>query len=249
MRLGDQMIKFNSNPEPKHHLIPKTKRSLIVMGSASVLLLLFAILLLFSKPLKRAIIGSYQPTITAKTTKKAEQASGNFNYHDAKQPSYSDILKARQHASDIATVGVIAIPSIKVYLPIGKGVANNVLALAAGTMRADQKMGQGNYALAGHNMNDAKTLFSPVYNYAQPGQKIYLTNFRKVYVYQITNKQTIDPTQVEVTYNTDKPIITLITCNLEGTKRICVQGKLVQEYQYKQASKAVKQVLAHDYNR
>ena len=242
------MIKNNRPANPNHHH-RTTKKSQIVMGVAAVLLLLFAIIMLFSKPIKRAIIGSYQPTITAKSTKKAEQASGNFNYHDAKQPSYSEILKARQHASDIATVGVIAIPSIKVYLPIGKGVANNVLALAAGTMRADQKMGQGNYAFAGHNMNDGKTLFSPIYNDVQPGQKVYLTNFRKVYVYRITSKQTISPSRVDVTYNTDKPIITLITCNLDGTQRICVQGKLIKEYQYKQASKAVKQALAHDYNR
>ena len=95
------MIKNNQPANPNHHH-RTTKKSQIVMGVAAVLLLLFAIIMLFSKPIKRAIIGSYQPTITAKSTKKAEQASGNFDYHDAKQPSYSEILKARQHASDIA---------------------------------------------------------------------------------------------------------------------------------------------------
>ncbi|GAY74866.1 sortase A [Sporolactobacillus inulinus] len=39
-----------------------------------------------------------------------------------------------------------------IALPILKGTTSSNLLVGAATMRSDQKMGSGNYALAGHHM-------------------------------------------------------------------------------------------------
>ena len=221
----------------------------IAFWSAIVVMFLVGIALLNVKGIERWMVSGYQPKVTAKSVAKAEKSSGNFDYDSAKQPSWSEIIKARQNEAKIHIVGVMAMPSVNVYLPIGKGVDNTVLALAAGTMRADQVMGQGNYALAGHNMDDGKTLFSPLYSNAKVDQKVYLTNYERVYVYKLTSRQVISPTQTSVVNNTEDPIITLITCNASGSMRICLQGKLTKTYSYKHAPKSIKTALNHDYNR
>lgn len=56
-------------------------------------------------------------------------------------------------------VGAIAIPSVHMYLPILKGLSNDSLSTGGGTMRPDQKMGHGNYPLAGHYMTANGSLF------------------------------------------------------------------------------------------
>ncbi len=83
------------------------------------------------------------------------------------------------NAQKIHVVGEILVPKSKIHLPIAKGVANETLALAAGTMRADQKMGEGNYPLAGHHMVRKDILFSPLYFKTKVGDTIYLTNMKK----------------------------------------------------------------------
>lgn len=220
----------------------------IIVWLAIIAMLITSVLLINYKTVERWLIGSYQPKITATTTKQAERKPANYNYDVAKQPTWTDILKARQHANQVATVGVIAIPSINLYLPIGKGVSNTVLALAVGTMRSDQVMGDGNYALAGHNMDDGRTLFSPLYSKGQAGQMVYLTNFRKVYAYQFVSRETIAPTEVSVVANTTDPVITLLTCDYTGSHRIFLRGKLVKTYTYAKTPDKIKTALTHTYN-
>ncbi len=194
------------------------------------------------------LVKGYQPTITAKSVQQAQKRSGDFTYRDTASNSLSGIINARRHAKDIAVIGAVAIPQDNVYLPIGKGVSKTVLALAAGTMKVNQTMGQGSYALAGHNMDDSKTLFSPIYAKAKPGQKVYISDFSQVYVYQITDRQEIPATDLSILNDTSSPTITLITCNWTGSKRIAVKGKLVKTYEYKAAPQKVRNLFAHQYN-
>lgn len=78
-----------------------------------------------------------------------------------------------------------------------KGVANSALAVGAGTMKPDQKLGIGNYALAAHYFEGRDVLFGPLYN-ATIGDSVYVTDLDKVYEYRINHKETIAATDVHV---------------------------------------------------
>ncbi|MCD5596528.1 class A sortase [Lactobacillus delbrueckii subsp. lactis] len=104
-------------------------------------------------------------------------------------------------------------------------VKNTAGATGGGTMRADQKMGKGNYPLAGHYMTDQGALFSPLER-VKLGSMVYLTDLKKVYAYKIYYKKVVDPSAVWLVANTKKKIVTLITCANGGVNRWSLRGKL-----------------------
>ena len=93
-------------------------------------------------------------------------------------------------------------------------------------------MGQGNYALAAHNMNDNKTLFSPLAE-AKKGMIVYITDFKNIYEYTDFDIFIVEPTQVEVIDDkANQKLITLVTCNNDGSKRVIIRGTLHKTYAY-----------------
>lgn len=93
----------------------------------------------------------------------------------------------------------------------------------------------GNTVLSGHSSNDLfdpgdyKFIFAQL-DKLQTGDTIYV-NYNSVrYTYTVTKKEVVLPTQVDkLTYATDKPILTLITCTPLGTaeKRLLVTAEQV----------------------
>lgn len=89
---------------------------------------------------------------------------------------------------------------------------------------ANSKPGQvGNTVLSGHSSNDIidqgnyKFVFARL-DALQKGDNIYINYEGKRYVYSVTQKETVKPTQVDkLIYPTDKPVLTLITCTPLGT--------------------------------
>ena len=130
---------------------------------------------------------------------------------------------------DLHPIGKVAIRSVGLKLPIFKGLSNENLSAGAGTMKADQKMGEGNYALAGHYMTNQGILFSPLKNVKQD-DIIYITDMKKVYSYKVTSKQVVNETQVQwIDDVAGKKLITMVTCAspTEGeVDRIIIQGQL-----------------------
>ncbi len=143
------------------------------------ILVLISLGLILNQQIKNWLVTSYQPEITQKSVKKNEKKKANFDFSDAKRLDFSTVARARLNEKDISVVGQILVPSSKVHLPVAKGVSNETLALAAGTLRADQKMGEGNYPLAGHHMVRKDVLFSPLFFKTKVGDSIYLTNMKK----------------------------------------------------------------------
>ena len=165
-----------------------------------------------------------------------------FKFEDVEPLSLENVVKYQnQGQSGRYSLGQIAIPELNMRIPIYKGVSNYVLATGAGTLKENQKMGEGNYALASHNYFGDKTiLFSPLVD-AKQGMKIYTTDLENIYEYEITSVDIIEPTKVSVIYDQkDKTEITLITCDdLNATNRYCVKGKFVTKYPAKGASQTV----------
>lgn len=181
--------------------------------------------------------------------KNKQKKKPSFNMKAVKPVSPSSLANAYQHRRDYRSVGQIAIRNENILLNIYRGVGNLELNLGAGTMNRDQKMGEGNYALAGHNMDDGRTFFSPLYTakvrgYLTNGTTIFLTDYKKVYYYKITSSRFIGSYNLNLSWNNKKfkkkPVISLFTCDWTGRGRLFVRGEYTGSQSYKSASKYVR---------
>ena len=139
----------------------------------------------------------------------------------------------------------LIIPKINVDVPVVYGVGNDhssqMAAMSKGVAHfaipgANSVPGQiGNTAISGHSSNDLfeagdyKFVFAQLEK-LQTGDTIY-ANYEGIrYTYTINKKEIVAPTEVsKLTYPTDKPILTLITCWPLGTanKRLLVTAEQV----------------------
>lgn len=218
--------------------------------SSYLLLSIIAICLIFNKPLSKILIRSYQPVINRTVVNSGNKAKTSNDYSSIKKLTFAQIAKAKANSNKIPIVGQICIPSDNINLPIAKGINNTNLAFAAGTFHNNMKMGRGNYALAGHNMSNLgpKVLFSPLYYRAKVGQKIYITDMKKVYVYQITSKKFVSKYRVDLVKNTYKKQITLITCDATGANRLAVRGNYIGSMNYQNTPASVRKAMSRKFN-
>ena len=213
-----------------------------------VILLIISACLIFNQQIKEHLVGTYRPAITQQSIARDSSKKATYNYSDVKDLNLQTAAQARAKKQPINIIGEITAPDSNMTIPIAKGVDNTTLALAAGTMRPDMQMGKGNYALAGHNMaNGSKILFSPLCYHAKVGQKVYITDLKRVYEYKLYERKFIEPTQVEVVNDTKQPIITLITCNDNGQKRLLLRGRFVKSEPFKQAPQNVQKNFSSKY--
>ncbi|PWF99312.1 class A sortase [Levilactobacillus bambusae] len=224
----------------------RVRRLLTQIGLGLVILISLG--LIFNEQIKDWMITSYQPKVTQASVKQGHQQPADYDFKAVKSLDFSTVAKARWNSNHLAIVGELLIPDDDVHLPIGQGVSNDTLALAAGTMRSNQQMGTGNYALAGHHMTSKTILFSPLYWKARVGQTIYLSDQHNVYEYKMTVRKFIPATDVQVVDQTKKPMITLITCDATGANRLMIRGSYVRKMAYKNAPSQVKKEFAAKFN-
>jgi len=127
----------------------------------------------------------------------------------------------------------LIIPKINVDVPVDytaqPDYSSQMSAMAHGVAYfgvpgANSKPGQiGNTVLAGHSSNDLIDPGSYKFIFARldqltTGDAIYLNYNGKRYMYTVTGKSVVKPTDVQaLIYKTDKPIVTLLTCTPLGT--------------------------------
>lgn len=201
---------------------------------AGVLFILGMILLLES-PIKNYFLNNQKNEVlnelkhlTADEIKANEAKEASFDYTDVKAINAVDVIKANKNHSKLPSIGEISVPSLNMNLPIVKGTTNESMLVSAGTLKPDQKMGEGNYTLASHYSNayNETLLFSPLKR-ATLGMKIYLSDGEKIYTYEISTIDIVTPDRVDVLNDSYDPIITLVTCeDLAATKRRIVTGRL-----------------------
>jgi sortase A len=152
---------------------------------------------------------------------------------------YSQLLAKRNQALKAGlgkTVrGYVKVPSVGIALPIFKSTNQYTLSLGATQYVKGEKMGKGNYVLAGHNMDMPNVLFSNLPN-VKRGSKIKLIRSNKTYTYRVTDTKEVNPNQKyvdgkpaksSVLYQNPKhAMVTLFCCNADGSTRIVVQGAL-----------------------
>ncbi|KMN39095.1 class A sortase [Lysinibacillus sp. LK3] len=205
-----------------------------------ITMLVLGLILVFISPIQNVIIAhlSHQlntTEISVEEIEKNNQVNADYVFEDVQSLSIAEVLKAQTKANKMPIIGSIAIPSVDMQLPIVKGVGNAALAVGAGTMKPNQSLGQGNYALAGHYFEEKDILFSPLYK-ASIGDTVYVTDLTNIYEYHLASKKVIAATDIYVIDDIpNKTVLTLITCADNGSKRLAIQADFVQQYPFDKA--------------
>lgn len=224
----------------------------------TILLLLVSLALIFNTPIRNTIIAwrtnQYQvEKVTAEQIETNKKVETTFSFEEVESLSTESVLANQWAAQQLPVIGGIAIPELEMNLPIFKGLSNEVLHYGAGTMKEDQVMGQGNYALASHHVfgitGGSKMLFSPLEN-GKPGMKIYVTDKTTVYTYVLTTVETVTPDRVDVVDDVPGVTeITLVTCEDAGAEfRTIVKGTLESSQPFEQADQTILDAFSKFYN-
>ncbi len=208
----------------------KKKPLIWVYRLVACLLILVGIGLILDRPLTHLMVKQNETRvlhhITRKEILKNQKKPTSYDFKSVKDLSLSQVLDARFKGS-APVVGALSIPAVKMNLPILKGLSSESLSSGGATMKSDQRLGIGNYPLAGHYMTAKGILFSPLAQ-VKLGQNVYLTDLKHVYRYQIYFKKIVPPTATWLVEGTKENIVTLITCADGGQNRWAVRGKLIQ---------------------
>ena len=213
-----------------------------------VIIILVSLALIFNAKIRDMLIvwntNKYQVSqVSKEAIEDNQKTEGNFDFTSVKSVSSEAVLSSQWEKQKLPVIGGIAIPELEINLPIFKGLDNTNLLYGAGTMKPDQKMGEGNYSLASHHVfqgeNAGQLLFSPLAN-AKQGMKIYLTDKEKVYTYEITEVKKVTPDRVDEVEDRGVKEITLVTCeDYDATERIIVKGDLKEVKAYSETPEEV----------
>lgn len=142
----------------------------------------------------------------------------------------------------------IIIPSIGMNLPIFEGLINENLMVGAGTMKPNQQLGSGNYALASHSVfsgyGSNYLLFSPLHR-AKTSTTVYIIQNGRSYRYKITDIYEVTPDAGYVIDDVPgENLLTLVTCtDINATKRLIVQARFVEDVDISEVSDELKRFL------
>ncbi|HFI0120965.1 TPA: class A sortase [Streptococcus suis] len=224
----------------------------------ALILVLISLALIFNTSIRNMVIAwnsnKYQVSnVTKEEIEENQSADTTFDFEQVQSVSTEAVMKAQWESQQLPVIGGIAIPDLKINLPIFKGLSNVALMYGAGTMKETQVMGQGNYSLASHHVfgmaGASETLFSPLEN-AKEGMKIYVTDKENIYIYNVRSVQSVTPESVYVIEDTEgKNEITLVTCeDAAATMRTIVQGDLESVIAYDGAPTETLKYFEQSYN-
>lgn len=179
-------------------------------------------------------------------------------------PSFSDLLDMRKSSEgNLLRRGHLVIPALKISVPIYEGTSEGSLSWGSGTAKANQVMGEGNYAVAAHNYKKLKQannwFFSNFQNEVAPkneldgkyikiknGENIYATDGENVFEYRVIRREIVPESKVEVLEDkrvesiskNKKPLLTMTTCyeevGVKSTYRIVVVAEQTKKVTLKE---------------
>lgn len=227
-----------------------------------LLTFLVGLALVFHQTISNNVVDGYTKKYVNNTKpsemKENESADVSFDAEDIGSLTSTDVLQemtsGNNHYTNLPVIGAIAIPDLGVNLPVIKGLSNAGLAVGAGTMKDNQRMGVGNYALASHSIfygwQYQRYLFTPLHR-AKAGQIIYTRDSENIYIYKTTKVFTVNPEDSYVISDDEGDgIITLITCtDTYATHRIVVRGELERQLPISEAWDELKDYFGSDWTR
>lgn len=202
-----------------------------LINIAIILCFIIGIALIFVNPIQNYLVAKTSaelvpdPVVISPPPPTEENVS--FDFEEVQSLTIWDVLKAQASKNNLPVIGSIHIPNVDMTLPILKGVGESSLVTGAGTMKADQQLGEGNYALASHYIEGKDVLFGPLHR-LEEGDSIFVTDLDYMYEYKTTAVRVIEATDVHVIDDVpNQTLLTLITCAEQGTKRLFVQAELI----------------------
>lgn len=174
--------------------------------------------------------------LTPKEIEENEKKKGIFEFDKVENVETVPALTQKSDIKSYPIIGQLVIDSLNIKLPILKGLEKANLKIGVGTMKEGQKMGEGNYALAGHYNKNDDILFGRLLDIKE-GDIVSITDKKMVYEYEIYETTVVSETEVEL-LSDDKAskrgdsIITLMTCyySSKTRKRFFAFGDLINKY-------------------
>ena len=229
-----------------------------IITPAAIILIIVGLILMANKPIRNKVIESRTNQhqiehVTKEQIKENAEAPATFDADEIKPVSTDDVIANTftKNESSFLTVAGIAIPELNMNLPIYKGLDSTSLMYGAGTMKENQTLGHGNYALASHHVfgsNGGNLLFSPLTR-AKVGMYVYVTDKTNVYTYRITSIDNVTPDRSDLIEDTDKTELTLVTCtDAEAKYRIIVKAEYISQDSYENSDNNIKQAFKYQYS-
>ena len=212
----------------------------------AILLIILGVFLIFSPKVKDQVV-EQKVKETVEVIKgitpeeiKANEGSeeAEFDFSIVEDISVTGTLMATGKINTDLLIGQLVIPSVDMNIPIFKGINNANLLAGSATMRKDQKMGTGNYPLAGHYMKEKNVLFGSLMD-VKEGDLIRMTDKETIYEYVTYEVKVVPDTALYIIDDQEaekigNPIISIMTCYYSSNteKRYFVMGELVDSYPY-----------------
>ncbi|MGX6970111.1 class A sortase [Vagococcus bubulae] len=223
----------------------KLNRRRTILFFLSFTIILVSLVLVFNEPLTSFILKwDDKPSISETDKDKIKKHSKELDNHDfdfskSNKADITAALKSTFKDDKVPVLGGITIPDLNINLPILRGVSDYAILMGAGTMKKDQEMGKGNYALTSHHMLNQEVLFGPII-LAKEDMSIYLTDLENVYEYKVKETKYIQATDVHVIEDHDSQSeLTLITCDETGEGRFMVNASFLKKLPVEKTEKRI----------
>lgn len=210
---------------------------LIILGLAFLIMPIYSNYLIKQNQNKVTIEDMTSEQLRENLNKNSKNSS--FDFSKVKEISPSSTFLNISQIDKSVIIGQIVIPSVNINLAILKGATNENLLAGAGTMKSDDRFGEGNFTLAGHFNKDKSILFGPLMD-IKKGDIIRVTDKSMIYEYKVYENKTVPDDALYMIDNKQSqkrgnPIISLMTCYYSSKtgKRYFVLGDLVKKYPYK----------------
>ena len=140
----------------------RLKNSLINLFLLFLLVIGFA--LIFNRQIRIFLMERTSDSYQISNVDRAEiennlKQEATFDFDNVQLVDLEAVLKAQLSGKVLPVIGGVAIPSVKIQLPIFKGLSNEALLFGAGTFKKRKKMEQKKQHITSqHNSNEKATL-------------------------------------------------------------------------------------------
>lgn len=125
-----------------------------------------------------------------------------------------DFVKVQAKATQLQYqygIGALIIPSVNIQLPVFSVMNDSTLSVGVARYFKNRQLGVGNNVYAAHNFMGADVLLKRI-SELKSGDKIYLSDFKHVYTYQVSYNRVVEMHEVSLLKQTTERRITLIRC-------------------------------------
>lgn len=149
------------------------------------------------------------------------------------------IISSAKPINKEAIIAQMIMPELEIDLPVLRGLSAENLNHGVATLYDSVKLGEGNFAIAGHNMGSYNVLLNRLYDMPDRPFDLYFHDKKTVYHYVVYAKLHTDQYAFYLTEDGEAqkrgvPIVSILTCDrpYEEDQRIFVMAELVETYPY-----------------